>query len=561
MSESAKIGVFFCNCGKTISERIDIKKLKEEVQSAGGVQCIEEFESLCRKPEQEKLSSLMKKEGVERVVIAGCSPKLYEELFARTLKEAGINPEFLVISNIREQCSWVFPEKDTATRKALEDIRQKVSRAKSLEAFDEVDVPAEQKVLAIGGGIAGLETALELSKLGFKVTLIEKSSALGGRTLKLNKSYVIEENPKDYVQAKVDLVNKDDNIEILTETELVKLNGSPGNFTAKIKQSGEKKDLNVGAIVVATGLSTRFPRESYGIDLSEKVVTQLQLEEILASPEKSDARFKGDNKAHVLFVTGMIGEDSKLSTASALKNALLLKGKYDCLTYVACQEMKVAGDRLEEMYRKAREEGVIFFKYNGNPPSFVTNGSEIKAVVSDYFLSAGEKGIPQVKIPCDLLVLEENLVPTEDFAALRGTLDIKLGPRGFFQQDNVHQVPVKSNKSGIFLVGSCRQPMDIVEVLADAGSAATQIVSLLSPGKIKVNDNRWTIEKGKCTLCLTCVRFCPHGAIGWTRAAEASEGLCQACGVCASECPAIAIQVKNYTNDQILTELEEILNK
>lgn len=558
MAESIKIGVLFCSCGNALSERIDIKKLKDEIKSIEGIQLVEEFESLCSEQGQEKLKSLLKKEGIERVVIAACSPKLYEELFAQTLKEAGINPEFLVISNIREQCSWVFPERDTATRKALEDIRQKVSRAKSLEAFEEVDLPAEQRVLVIGGGIAGLETALALAKLRFKVTLIEKGPALGGKTLLLNKSYQLAENPRDFVKAKVELVNKNDNIEVLTEAELVKLKGSPGNFTAKIKHSGEKKDLIVGAIVVATGFSTRFPRETYGIELSEKVISQLQLEEILTSPEKSDARFKGDKKANILFVTGMIGEDSKLSTASALKNALLLKEKYDCRTYIACQEMKVAGDQLEEMYRKAREEGVVFFKYNGNPPSFVTDDTEPRALVSDYLLSTGEADVPRINIPCDLLVLEESIVPTEDFEALRGALDIKLGPRGFFQQDNVHQVPVSSNKSGVFLVGSCRQPMDITETMADAGSAVSRIIDLLSPGKIKVKDNRWTIEKGKCTLCLTCVRFCPHGAIGWTRAAEASEGLCQACGVCASECPAVAIQVKNYTNDQILAELEEI---
>ncbi len=559
MSESAKIGVFFCNCGNTLSERIDMKKLIDEVKSAEGVHCVDKFEYLCSEKERERLSSLLKKEGIERVIIAGCSPKRYEELFAQTLRGAGINPEFLLISNLREQCSWVFPEKDTATRKALEDLRQKVGRAKSLEAFEQVDIPTEQRVLVIGGGVAGLETASELSKLEFKVTLIEKASALGGRVLLLNKSYQIEENPRDFIQAKIDLVTKDSNIEVLTEAELVKLKGSPGNFTAKIRQSGEKKDLNVGAIVVATGFSTLFPRETYGIDLSEKVVSQLQLEKLLASPEKSDTRLKGDKKVKVLFVTGMIGEDSRLSTASALKNALLLKEKYDCRTFIACREMKVAGDGLEELYRKAREEGVVFFKFNGKLPAFITDGSELKAVVSDYFLSTGEAEIPQVKIPCDLLVLEENLVPAEDFEALRGALDIKLGPRNFFQQDNVHQVPVSSNKAGVFLVGSCRQPMDISEVMADAGSAVTQIVSLLSPDKIKVNENRWVIEKGKCTLCLTCVRFCPHGAITWTRAAEASEGLCQACGVCASECPAIAIQVKNYTNDQILAELEAIL--
>ncbi len=559
MAESIKIGIFFCNCGKTLSERIDMKKLIDEVKSAEGVHCVDTFEYLCREEEREKLGSLLKKEGIDRVVIAACSPKHYEELFAQTLREAGIDPEFLLFSNIREQCAWVFPDKDTVTRKAGEDIRQKVGRAKRLEKIEQVDIPTEQRVLVIGGGVAGLETSLELAKLGFKVTLVEKSSTLGGKALLLNKSYQLEENPRDFIQAKVELVNQDNNIDILTEAELVKLKGSPGNFTVKIKQSGEKRDLNVGAIVVATGFNTRFPRETYGIELSDKVITQLQLEEILASPEKSDARFKGDKKTKVLFVTGMIGEDSKISTASALKNALLLREKYDCRTFIASREMKVAGDKLEELYRKAREDGVLFFKYNGNPPSFVTDDSGLKAVVSDYFLSAEGAEVPRVKIPCDLLVLEENLTPTENFEALRGALDIKLGPRGFFQQDNVHQVPVSSNKSGVFLVGSCRQPMDITEVMADAGSAVTQIVNLLSPDKIKVSDNRWLIEKGKCTLCLTCVRFCPHGAIGWTRAAEANEGLCQACGVCASECPAVAIKVKNHTTDQILAELEEIL--
>jgi heterodisulfide reductase subunit A-like polyferredoxin len=282
------------------------------------------------------------------------------------------------------------------------------------------------------------------------------------------------------------------------------------------------------------------------------------LEEILKNPENNPLLKQLNKKSLVIFLTGMIGEDSKLTTAATIKNALLLKEKYNCHIFIASQQVKVASQPLERMYRQAREKGIIFFKYTHQYPVLQSSNSKPVITLSDPLLSSSDVKNPKIKIPCDLLVLEEKLIPDLSAAYILHWLGVDTDSRGFFQRENVNLLPTDSNKKGVYIVGSARKTMSIPEVLADSSSAALDICRYLSQETQLVTKSKAVINKGLCALCLTCIRHCPHSAISYDRAAVIIEASCQGCGICASECPASAIEIRNYTSDQIMVEMENL---
>lgn len=558
MGEKDKISIIFCSCGESLTKKIDWKKLIKAIKDKKGIVSITESSCLCQPEEQKKVISLIKQKQGEKIIIIGCSPKVYEEQFQKIMKEEGLNPQLLVSCNLREHILWTSGDKGKTMEDVLPFIEASLARAYALELIEEEELPINRRVLIIGGGLAGLQTAHELSEMGIKSTIVEREEKLGGKLLKVGTFYESDINPGGFISGKIEKIKADDNIEVLTQAEITKLQGYPGNFTAAIRRGEEKKEESFGAVVVATGYQSLYPNELYKIATSERVVTQLQLEEMIKNMEENPILKQLDNKSIVLFVNGMIGEDSKLTTAATLKNALLFKEKYNCEIFIACQQVKVASQPLERMYRQSREKGVIFFKYMDQKPILQSTNSKPAVSVFDPMLSSSELKNPRVKIPCDLLVLEEKLIPDLSIHYILHWLGIDTDSRGFFQRDNVNLLPVESNKKGVYIVGNSRISMSVPEVMADAGSAALDIYHYLSKETQSVIKSRAVVDKGLCTLCLTCLRHCPHSAITYDRAAVIIEALCQGCGICASECPASAIEIRNYTSDQMLFEMENL---
>ncbi|MBU1626953.1 FAD-dependent oxidoreductase [bacterium] len=399
-----------------------------------------------------------------------------------------------------------------------------------------------KRVLVIGGGIGGMESALTLAKSGIDVLLVEKENNLGGIIRKLNSFYQGGLSPSELLEKMKDEISKSASIEVFLNSKIFKIKGCVGDFAVKIMGNNMTMNLNFGAIVFATGFICRYPQSAYRIDRNDSIVTFLELEKMILEGKIPDIPKKVGKKPIVLFITGFAGENV-LSISSTLKNALILAKEYGYRVFAASRQMKVDSYGLEKMYGNARENGVIFFRFQDKTPLIQIDNGKPLVYLSDYQLSTSKTTNPKVRIPCDLLILDEEYLPAEDSPMFDFNLEIKRDDKGFYQQDNVYLFPVTTNRKGIFAVGGCRFIGTIGSVINDARSAAAIITSLLKEKNIYESKEVIKVDPGKCALCMTCQRFCPHGAITYDRVPIFSPADCQICGVCVKECPNNALTV------------------
>ncbi|MCK4591172.1 MAG: hydrogenase iron-sulfur subunit [Candidatus Latescibacteria bacterium] len=555
MKREANIDLFICRCGGTLKEALDIEELSRFAGKLPGVGYVRTHSALCTKPGLETLQAEVKKSSPSRVVIAACSPLVCENQFREVLRKTGINPYLLTIANIREQCAWVCRDKQMATEKAKRLLQTAVGRSAPLEPIQCQEFPVNRDVLVVGGGITGLQCSLRLAEMGHKVFLVEKQSHLGGHTALLPHFY--QENPISPQQLIAGMLDRvqglgSDRIEVLTSAELLDLKGQVGGFMATVNTPKNTLTLPVGTVVVATGYNASPPEED--LRRLQKVITLLELEKALGNGQKS--RLLPWSSPHrlrnVAFILDQTSEQDKTATGAALKDSILLKERFGCEVYLFCKNMRVAGDGLEELYRTARQRGTVIVKYS-DPLAISTDNSRLGVQAKDELSGA------EFRYECDLLVLADTLLPQEETKKLAALLKVNLGPDGFYQDDNPWQLPVGSNREGIFFVGASRGQMDIQQALTDAEAAAGSIHQLLGKGVVTKDLDTASIDPDKCVLCLNCLRTCPNHAIQIDHEKEAAvvvELACQSCGTCASECPAKAIQLANYTDDQMLAETE-----
>jgi len=561
MEEQGKTGVFLCNCGKKLAGKIDFSALAEVARGKPDVAFVVETELLCQPDGLKLLAEKAKTEGVDRIVVAACSPRLYEETFA-SAASAGINPNMVRVCNIREQCAWRIDDKASATETAKKVLSAGLNRARLSVPIEEEEIEVNKKVLVIGGGVAGIQSAIEIVNFGYDVTLIEKTPELGGLVSGLSGLYQTETSPKDFLGVRLESIERNEQIEVLTNSSVYYASGSLGDFTVRLETPEGRMTDKFGAVVVATGMEPKYDRGLYGVDLGERFVTQFGFEQLLADEEKAKAmlaRGEDGKRKRAVIVIGMGEEDSKLSSANMLKHALKLRRDFDCEVYVAARHVKVAASELERMYTEAREEGVVFFKFLD--PSTISLSAEDGAKVSilDPLLVDENLNDYSVEMQCDLVILEETYSPDGSHEYLEHVLGARPGPRGFYQEDNPHLLPIRTSNRGVFVVGSAREPMLIPDVLVDAGAVAGEVHLALSGGRIPVKNELVRVIKGKCVLCLNCKRVCPHAAISYGAAAIISETACQACGVCVAVCPNLAITYANETNEIYDVELESLV--
>lgn len=562
METQARVGVFLCNCGKKLAERIDFKALNESARGNPDVVFVAEAELLCHPEGLKLIGEQVKAKAADRLVIAACTPRLYEEKFAATAVQAGIDPSMVRVCNIREQCAWFAGDAASATDAARKALTAALGRSRLSTPVIREETLLNKRVLVIGGGIAGIQSAIEIVNFGYDVTLVEKSPELGGIVLRLDSFHQNGGKPRDFVGVRLENISHSERITTLLSTSVYSVSGFLGGFDVRLQTPEGRKTEKFGAIIVATGAESDFRKKVYGVDLGDEFVTQLMLEQIFADAGKAQTLLAGSGdgkRKRVFIIIGMGGEDSKLSSANMLKHALKLRREFDCEVYVAARHVKVAAPELERMYTHAREEGVVFFKFLD--PSEVRLSADGGATVKilDPLLTDKDMNEYEVDVACDLVVLEENYAPDSAHEFLEHTLGIRPGPRGFYQEDNPHLLPVRTTKPGVFVVGSARQPMLVPEVLLDAGSVAGEVHQALSGGKVPAVKERLTVVKGKCVLCLNCKRVCPYDAITYGFAAVISETACQACGACAAVCPNMAIRYANETNEIYEIELESLV--
>jgi len=235
MSEKTRIGVFICHCGGNISDTVDVARVKEAAKSLANVQVAETFEYVCSNPGQEKIKKAIQEQKLNRVIVASCSPRMHLDTFRQAVKSAGLNPYLLEMVNIREHCSWVHDDKEKATGKAAALVQGAIQRARYLEPLTPQSMKVTESALIIGGGIAGIYSALELADKGYQVYLVERNPSIGGRMSQLSKTFPTFDCSACILTPKMVTVAQHPNIKILTNAEPVAVKGTPGNYEVKIK--------------------------------------------------------------------------------------------------------------------------------------------------------------------------------------------------------------------------------------------------------------------------------------------------------------------------------------
>jgi len=544
-----KIGVFLCNCGGAINN-IDFDATVKKVAKFPGVTCVNLSSNLCLEEGEEKMISCIREENIEKVVVAACSPEFNEHIFREVLEKAGLNDHLLSMANIREQCSWAHD--GDVTEKAVELVKMAVNRSRLLQPVEKKELPVNREVLVVGGGFPAINTALQLSRVGLRTTLLEKEAVLGTGTEELESFYGFD------TSSMISAVEVDKNIEVLTSAHMTEVGGKIGDFSVRIRQEGGEILRKYGAIVLATGYQTELALDSEPKLRAEdeaisgiNIVSQEQFCRMLRNSSlETEPKTIG-------FMFDFSDENSRFPTLATLNNALTAKKKWGSEIYVFCKNVKVDSEGMEKLYRQARNCGVVFLKSEA-PPRITAENGRVKIEAKDVFL--GE----DVIMACDVLVAEELYLPAEGAETLSSLLNIRRDSRGFYQDENVHLYPVGSEKKGIFFIGECRGDLDLGRVLTDISSVVMNIHELLSSGKISVEVERVKVDPQKCVACLTCIRVCPHGAIQLVRVdsskevAGISDLACDACGICAAICPAKAIKFQGYRDEEILAQIEAI---
>ncbi|MFQ6001206.1 MAG: CoB--CoM heterodisulfide reductase iron-sulfur subunit A family protein, partial [Anaerolineae bacterium] len=505
-----RIGVYVCHCGVNIAATVDVETVTRFAQGLPSVAIARDYTYMCSDPGQALIKEDIKEFGLTKVVVASCSPMMHELTFRGTIQEAGLNPYCLEMANIREQCSWVHEEKEGATRKAIQLVAAAVDRAFLLEPLEERRADVTPATLVIGGGIAGMQAALDIANAGFQVYLVEKEPHLGGHLALLDKTFPTLEPVAPPLAEEIKEVERHPNIGLLTSAEVIGIEGYIGNFKVDVADRTTIRDLKVGTIVVATGYDLFDARlkPEYGYGVYEKVITGLEFERLVSS-SGSRIWVKGKEPQDVVFIQCVgsrdksVGQEycSRICCMYTAKQALLVKEMLpQARVTVLYMDVRAYGKGFEEFYDQVRGEGVIYRR--GNPSEIYRKGERLVIRAEDTLL-----GEP-VQLEADLVVLATGITPRRDSLKIANLLKLPRSPDGFFMEAHPKLRPVDTVTEGIYLAGCCQGPKDIPDTVAQAKAAAASAMVPLCQGQVKVEAVTSIIDEELCSGCGICAEIC-----------------------------------------------------
>jgi heterodisulfide reductase subunit A len=560
--EVPHIGVFLCHCGINIGGYVDIPSVVEYVRTLENVTFVEANIYTCSEDTQKKIVDAIKKQGLNRILVAACTPRTHEPLFQKSLRDAGLNPYLLEMTNIREQCSWVHmdtPEKATAKAKQL--IAMTVAKTRFLQPIQEAEIPVIQKAVVIGGGIAGMTAALSLANQGYETALVEKEPRLGGY---LHKVYYTADGidiPR-LLKETAEKVLKHPLLKVYTGSVVKSLKGYVGSYESVIQTPTEVIPFSHGVLVVAVGAEEYKPHTyQYGKD--PRVLTQSELERVLSESTKEDIH---DGETFVMIQCVESRDEkrpycSRICCIQAVKNALKIKEfNPRAEVFVLYRDLMTYGFK-EKFYKEAREKGVMFLQYDPEKKPELESKNGLTVKVHEPML--GE----YLKIPTDHLVLSTGLQPNPENPTIGKLLKVPVNDDGFFLEAHVKLRPVDFSTRGVFVAGNCHTPKFISESIYQAQAAAARAATILCKPTLKAEPNVAFVDDELCSGCSICISVCPYAAIErveetkegkTTIRVKINEGLCQGCGTCVSACPSSAIQQRGFKDKQILPMIEEI---
>ena len=558
--EEPRIGVFVCNCGTNIGGIVNVPEVAKYAKTLPGVAYVDENLFTCSQDTQDVMRDVIEREGLNRVVVAACTPRTHEPLFQETMRDAGLNKYLFEMANIRNQCSWVHSkEKEEATRKSKDLVRMSVARAQLIQPLPQPTISVDSKALVIGGGISGMTAAVGLADQGYHTYLVEQSGQLGGNALMLNETWR-GDKISDAVRGMVQQVENHPLVDVYKETTIKDAAGFVGNFETTISHSGTDTTLKHGAVVVAVGSEEFKPNEYlYGDD--DRVLSHLDFDAALMA---GDDRVKKAGSAVLIQCVGSREPErpycSKVCCTHSIKSALELKEiNPDMDVFVLYRDIRTYGQR-EALYRKAREKGVIFIRYDlDNKPRVQKEGDQLVVTIKDHILDR------EIQMSPDLLVLASAIVP-RDNESLAQMYKLSVNEDGFFMEAHAKLRPVEFASEGIFLAGLAHYPKPIEESIAQAKAAASRASVVLSKETLSVEGVVSHVNERYCISCGMCEDACPYGAIGLVDLEEGGQvsrvqaALCKGCGACAVACPTGAAEIFHYDDEEVLTMVDAALD-
>lgn len=659
-----KIGIFVCWCGSNIAATVDVEAVSQALSKEPGVVFSTNYQYMCSQTGQDLIQEKVRELGLTGVVVCSCSPRMHENTFRKTCEKAGLNPYMVEIANIREQCSWIHKDKAEATKKAIILGRAAIAKVMLNAPLQAGTSPVKKRALVIGGGIAGIQTALDIADAGFEVDIVEKKPTIGGKMTQIDKTFPTLDCAACILTPKMVDCAQNEKIHIYAYSEVAAVKGFVGNFkvtirkkarfvdttkctgcglcTEKCPQKKVPNEFNLGldtrraiyipfaqavpkvatidpdycnmlqkgkcgvcARVCSTGAidytqKDELIEEEYGaivaatgfnpIDLSQfnefayaqspDVVSSLEFERLMnaAGPTGGTLLRPSDGKhPHTIVFVQCVGSRcdgaqkgkpycSKICCMYTAKHAMLCREKYpDTEVYVFYIDVRTPGKNFDEFYRRAVEEyGVHYIK--GMVGKVIPQNGVLKVQASDLLDNR------QLHIEADMVVLAAAIEPDKSARSLATMLTASMDTNDFFTEAHPKLRPVESPTAGIFLSGACQGPKDIPETVAQAGAAAAKVIGLLSKSQLLCNPCTAQPDESMCNGCSSCEKVCPYGAITYInkefrgpnrttvlrRVAQVNPAVCQGCGACTVACMSGAMDLKGFSNRQIMAEVDAI---
>lgn len=659
-----RIGVFTCWCGSNIAATVDVKAVTEAIKNETGVVFSAEYQYMCSAAGQKMIQDAIHEHALDGIVICACSPRMHEATFRKTAEAAGLNPYMVEIANIREQCSWIHKDMATATEKAIVLARTAVAKLRNNIPLQSGTSDVTKRCLVIGGGIAGLQTAIDIADAGFEVDIVEKSPTIGGRMAQLDKTFPTLDCAACILTPKMVEAAQNEKINIISYATVEKVDGFVGNFTATIRKKARfvdeekctgcglciekcpskkgKNEFNMeldnrkaiyipfaqaipnvacidaeqctklktgkcglcekvcaagaidyaqedqllereyGAVVVATGFKPMdiSALGEYGYLENPDVVTSLEFERLMnAAGPTAGTLLRPSDGTHpktIVFIqcvgsrcdeTGARGKQycSKICCMYTAKHAMLVREKYpDTDVHVFYIDVRTPGKNFDEFYRRAAEQyGVDYIK--GMVGKVANENGKLMVQGSDLINNE------QITLAADMVVLATAIEPDPTARAIGTMLTASMDTNDFFTEAHPKLRPVESPTAGVFLSGVCQGPKDIPDTVAQAGAAASKVIGLLNKDHLVTNPCIAHSNELLCNGCSQCEKVCPYGAITYEekevrgpgvrevrRVAQVNPAVCQGCGACTVTCPSGAMDLKGFSNKQIMAEVDAI---
>jgi len=554
-----KIGVYICECGPNISEKIDIDKVIDAVSLPEDVAVVKRYKLLCSVDGKKFLEDEIKKQGLTHLVIAACSPKQHEKTFMEVCENAGINPYLYQLANIREQCAWVTDDKDEATKKAIRLVKAAIRRVRYHFPLEKKEIACNPDVLVIGGGVAGLEASLQLASSDRRVYLVEKTSSLGGMVDNFEKTFPNMQPGSNLIKQKILDVNKNENIKVFTDSIVEELLGFFGSFEVKVKAKEQDAfvEFDVGAVVLATGSSFFDPKQTpqYGYGTLDNVFTAIEFEKMNKSGKISLKNGKTPKNVAIVHCVGRNekGYCSQICCMYSLKFARYLKEKIpDVNVFHFYSDMCIPGKSQQKFYDQTKGKHINFIRSSNI--EVTKKGDNVQINYSDEDGKANN-------LPANMVILSPAITPTSDSSQLAELAGISQDDSGFFAEEHEKLNPISTSTEGIYIVGSAQGPKDIPDTLIQAEAATGKILSSLVPGrKIEPEVKVAHISESFCIGCKNCMSVCSYGTITFDeekKVCVVNEVICRGCGNCVAACPSGAATLKHFTFKQLYQEILE----